>query len=69
MVRPKVNNEENSNYQNKLRKINVFTLKVYTDIDKCIEDLININFEKTVIIVSGSYSIKFFTLLEEKLMN
>ena len=64
---PKVKNEENSNYQNKLRKINVFTLKVYTDIDKCIEDLININFEKTVIIVSGSYSIKFFTLLEGKI--
>ena len=64
---PKVNNIENSNYQKKLRNINVFTLKVYTDIGKCIEDLINIHFEKTVIIVSGSYSIEFFTQLESKI--
>jgi surface protein len=62
-IMPTADNEENSEYQQILKKINFKVFK-FTNIDECIEKLKKIKFEKTFVIVSGSYSKEFFIKLE-----
>ena len=64
-VDPKVKEQENTNYQEILSKIPQISLKKYTNIGETIINLKNINFEKTFIIVSGSFSKEFFISLGE----
>ena len=52
--------EENKNYQNQIDEIPSFTLNSFINIDESISFLKNIKFEKTIIIVSGSYSERLF---------
>ena len=62
-----VNNDENKDYQKKLKKIKNIQLNTFCEIKDCIEKLKKIEFEKTYIIVSGSLSEKFFIELEKNI--
>ena len=62
-----VNNKENKSYQDMIKKIDNIHLSIFTDINKCISNLIKIEFDKTFIMVSGSLSSDFFNKLEENL--
>ena len=63
-IDPNVENHENYGYQRQIRNINAFRLEKFTNIDVCIEKLKKIEFKKTFIIVSGSFSKEFFTKME-----
>lgn len=64
-VDPNVKNQENTNYEEILSKIPQISLIKYTNVGETIIDLKSINFKKTFIIVSGSFSKEFFISLEE----
>ena len=64
-ISPDAQNEENTIYQNILNYIPQITLMKYTDIEKAINDLKKIKFEKTFIILSASFSKEFFISLGE----
>ena len=64
-VDPNVNNQKNTNYQEILSKIPQFSLTKYTNVGETISYLKSINFKKTFIIVSGSFSKEFFISLGE----
>jgi len=60
-----VNNSENTIYQNLIKKISQIKFYTFTEINKCIQKLTKINFEKTFVLVSGTLSKKFFTEIEK----
>ena len=62
-----VNNNENLYYQNMLKRINSIKLFTFTDINTFINKLIKIEFEKTMILVSGSLSSDLFNEIENNL--
>ena len=49
-----VNNDENLNYQELIKKINQIDLFPYTETNDCINKLKEINYKKTFVIISGS---------------
>ena len=55
-----VNNSENSLYQKIIKKNPHIKLLTFIDTIACINQIKEINFEKTVIIISGSLSREFF---------
>ena len=59
-----VENIENYGYQKQIRNNNAFRFEKFTNISDCIEKLKKIEFQKTFIIVSGSFSKEFFTKME-----
>ena len=60
-----VNNSENKEYQNLIKKISKIKFYVFTKINDCIQKLITIKYEKTFVLVSGSLSSKFFAEIEK----
>lgn len=60
-----VNNYENTEYQKIIKKAPQISLYTFTNLDECIQKLIQIKYEKTYILVSGSLSSKFFTEIEK----
>ena len=60
-----VNNSENTIYQNLIKKVSQIKFYTFTEINKCIQKLIKINYEKTFVLVSGTLSKKFFTEIEK----
>ena len=62
-----VNEGENIDHQNKLKKIKQAKLFLFTNINDCIIKLKEIKFVKTFIIVSGSLSLDFFKEMKENI--
>ena len=60
-----VNNSENTQYQNLIKKVSKIKFYAFTKINDCIQKLITIKYEKTFILVSGSLSNKFFDEIEK----
>jgi hypothetical protein len=60
-----VNNSENTEYQNLIKKISKIKFYAFTKINDCIQKLITIKYEKTFVLVSGSLSNKFFGEVEK----
>ena len=63
-IDPAVYNAENSGYKRTLDSTKCFDIYRFKNVDESIEKLKDIKFQKTFIIVSGSYSIEFFTKIE-----
>ena len=61
----RVNNKENIKYQKYMRDNNTIELFVYTKLEDCLLKLKEISFQKTFIIISGSFSQKFFIEFEK----
>ena len=61
----KVNNKENTKYQDIIIKMNKFNLFPFTETKKCIILLKEIHYVKTYIIISGSISKEFFVEFEK----
>ena len=60
-----VNNSENTEYQNLIKKISKIKFYAFTKINDCIQKLVTIKYEKTFVLVSGSLSNKFFAEIEK----
>ena len=64
---PKINNDENREYQRIIKRIRKITFYPFTDIKLCIDKLKQIKFEKTFVLVSGSLSNDFFIEIEKNI--
>ena len=60
-----INNYENKEYQNLIKKISQIKFYAFTNINDCVQKLITIKYEKTFVLVSGSLSSKFFAEIEK----
>ena len=60
-----INNTENKDYQNLIKKISQIKFYAFTNINDCVQKLITIKYEKTFVLVSGSLSSKFFSEIEK----
>ena len=60
-----VNNPENTEYQNYIKRISKIKFYAFTEINECIQKLITIKYKRTFILVSGSLSSKFFSEIEK----
>ena len=59
-----VNNNENKSYQKTIEKEDEIKLKCFEEINQGIECIKEIKFQKTIIIISGSFYKEFFNLFE-----
>jgi hypothetical protein len=64
---PKINNDENREYQRIIKRIRKITFYPFDDIKLCIDKLKQIKFEKTFVLVSGSLSDDFFIEIEKNI--
>mgnify|MGYP002626620546 CR=1 FL=1 len=60
-----VNNKENKSYQKTIENEDKIKLKCFEEINKGIEYIKEINFQKTIIIISGSFYKEFFNIFEK----
>ena len=62
-----VNNDENKQYQDLVKKIKQIKLDVFTEIKDCIEKLKEIKFDKTFVLISGSLANNFLKEIEKNI--
>ena len=64
-IDPHVNNSENIEYQNLIKKIQQINLYAYTNIEECLKNVKNVEYKKTYIIISGSLAKDFFIKIKK----